>query len=208
MAGRSLNAGPLATPPKAEITPKHLRWKLSSPTAKTSSRSSASASRKAAIEKPRRIVIPEEYVRTGKVKIRFVGLAFIAGVFVLVLVGEFALEFLQTTTLQMTGQRIMFDLRMQVFEHLQRLDLRFYDRNPVGRLMTRVTTDVDAVRKPKLVPILKHPLSSDWLASAQFRGIQCRLKSFAPAPRGPLPGCLPRDESCRVPAPRSRLPPC
>jgi ATP-binding cassette subfamily B protein len=39
----------------------------------------------------------------------------------------------------------MFDLRLQVFTHLQRLDLRFYDRNPVGRLMTRVTTDVDAI---------------------------------------------------------------
>ena len=47
----------------------------------------------------------------------------------------------------MTGQRIMFDLRMQVFSHLQRLDLRFYDRNPVGRLMTRVTTDVDVLNE-------------------------------------------------------------
>ncbi len=45
----------------------------------------------------------------------------------------------------MTGQRIMFDMRMQIYEHLQRLDLRFYDRNPVGRLMTRVTTDVDVL---------------------------------------------------------------
>ena len=45
----------------------------------------------------------------------------------------------------MTGQRIMFDMRMQIYEHLQRLDLRFYDRNPVGRLMTRVTTDVDVI---------------------------------------------------------------
>ena len=56
-------------------------------------------------------------------------------------------EFVQTTTLQMTGQRIMFDLRMQIYEHLQRLDVRFYDRNPVGRLMTRVTTDVDALNE-------------------------------------------------------------
>ena len=45
----------------------------------------------------------------------------------------------------MTGQRIMFDLRMQIYGHLQRLDVRFYDRNPVGRLMTRVTTDVDVL---------------------------------------------------------------
>src|SRR5436190_2177336 len=47
--------------------------------------------------------------------------------------------------LQLTGQRIMFDMRMQIYEHLQRLDLKFYDRNPVGRLMTRVTTDVDVL---------------------------------------------------------------
>ena len=45
----------------------------------------------------------------------------------------------------MTGQRIMFDMRTRIYEHLQRLDLRFYDRNPVGRLMTRVTTDVDVI---------------------------------------------------------------
>ena len=47
--------------------------------------------------------------------------------------------------LQLTGQRIMFDMRMQIYRHLQRLDVQFYDRNPVGRLMTRVTTDVDVL---------------------------------------------------------------
>ena len=59
----------------------------------------------------------------------------------------FALEFVQTYMMQMTGQRIMYDLRMQIYRHLQRLDLRFYDRNPVGRLMTRVTTDVDVLNE-------------------------------------------------------------
>ncbi len=71
------------------------------------------------------------------------------GLVALLLLGSlllsFAFQFVETWTLQMTGQRIMFDIRMQVFSHLQRLDLRFYDRNPVGRLMTRVTTDVDAL---------------------------------------------------------------
>ena len=75
------------------------------------------------------------------------GLALIGGIFAAVLVGEFLLEFLQTTTLQMTGQRIMYDLRMQIYGHLQRLDVQFFDRNPVGRLMTRVTTDVDALNE-------------------------------------------------------------
>ena len=65
--------------------------------------------------------------------------------FVLILVTAFVLEFTQTWLLQNTGQRIMFDMRLQIYAHLQRLDLRFYDRNPVGRLMTRVTTDVDVI---------------------------------------------------------------
>src|SRR5207248_3944872 len=59
--------------------------------------------------------------------------------------GSFVFDYAQTWLLQLTGQRIMFDLRMQIYEHLQHLDLRFYDRNPVGRLMTRVTTDVDVL---------------------------------------------------------------
>ena len=67
--------------------------------------------------------------------------------YLLTLVAEFVFEYLQTTTLQMTGQRIMFDMRMQIYRHLQRLDVKFYDRNPVGRLMTRVTTDVDALNE-------------------------------------------------------------
>jgi ATP-binding cassette subfamily B multidrug efflux pump len=62
-----------------------------------------------------------------------------------VLVVSFASEFTQTWVLQYTGQRIMFDLRMDIYGHLQRLDLRYYDRNPVGRLMTRVTSDVDVL---------------------------------------------------------------
>jgi ATP-binding cassette, subfamily B, multidrug efflux pump len=73
------------------------------------------------------------------------GLNVIAGVFLAVLLASFALEYLQTWVLQMTGQRIMFDIRMQIYGHLQRLDLQYYDRNPVGRLMTRVTTDVDVL---------------------------------------------------------------
>jgi ATP-binding cassette subfamily B protein len=75
------------------------------------------------------------------------GLGLVAAAYLLTLAASFGLEYLQTWTMQMTGQRIMFDLRMRVFEHLQRLDLRFYDRNPVGRLMTRVTTDVDALNE-------------------------------------------------------------
>ena len=73
------------------------------------------------------------------------GMDRIALLFLGILLASFALEFVQTYVLQHTGQRIMFDLRAQIYGHLQRLDVAYYDRNPVGRLMTRVTTDVDAL---------------------------------------------------------------
>src|ERR671934_22165 len=69
----------------------------------------------------------------------------LALVYFVILVVAFAAEYVQTWTMQLTGQRVMFDLRMSIYGHLQRLDLRYYDRNPVGRLMTRVTSDVDAL---------------------------------------------------------------
>ena len=75
------------------------------------------------------------------------GLVHVAGIYLAVLAGSFALEYVQTWVMQLTGQRIMYDLRMQLYAHLQRLDLRFYDRNPVGRLMTRVTSDVDVLNE-------------------------------------------------------------
>jgi ATP-binding cassette, subfamily B, multidrug efflux pump len=73
------------------------------------------------------------------------GLDGLAALYLTVLVASFAAEYFQTWTLQLTGQRIMYDLRMAIYGHLQRLDLRYYDRNPVGRLMTRVTSDVDVL---------------------------------------------------------------
>ncbi len=75
------------------------------------------------------------------------GLVHVAWIYLAVLAGSFALEYVQTWVMQLTGQRIMYDLRMELYAHLQRLDLRFYDRNPVGRLMTRVTSDVDVLNE-------------------------------------------------------------
>ncbi len=73
------------------------------------------------------------------------GMNRIAELYLCVLIAAFSLEYAQTYLMQMMGQRIMFDMRMQIYRHLQKLDLAFYDRNPVGRLMTRVTTDVDVI---------------------------------------------------------------
>ena len=83
----------------------------------------------------------DQYIAQGDLA----GLNNIALVYLAVLVASFSLEYAQTYMMQMIGQRIMFDMRMQIYAHLQRLDLSFYDRNPVGRLMTRVTTDVDVI---------------------------------------------------------------
>src|SRR4029079_9273981 len=83
----------------------------------------------------------DQYIARGDLA----GLNRVAGLYFLVLVGAFSLEYAQTYMMQMMGQRIMFDMRMQIYRHLQKLDLAFYDRNPVGRLMTRVTTDVDVI---------------------------------------------------------------
>ena len=59
----------------------------------------------------------------------------------------YVLEFLQTYLMQWTGQKIMFDLRSQIFRHIQRMQPAFFDRNPVGKLVTRVTSDVDALNE-------------------------------------------------------------
>jgi ATP-binding cassette subfamily B protein len=75
------------------------------------------------------------------------GIAQIGGLYIGLLVLTFALEFVQTYLMQWTGQKVMFDLRSQIFRHLQHMHVAFFDKNPVGRLVTRVTTDVDALNE-------------------------------------------------------------
>ncbi len=85
----------------------------------------------------------DRYIRSGDLA----GLNLIAVLYVATLAGTFFLSFGQTWVMNVMGQKIMFDLRMEIFRHLQKLDVAFFDRNPVGRLMTRVTTDVDALNE-------------------------------------------------------------
>ncbi|HWR16490.1 MAG TPA: ABC transporter ATP-binding protein [Terriglobales bacterium] len=75
------------------------------------------------------------------------GIAQIGAMYVGLLGLSFFLEFLQTYFMQWTGQKVMFDLRSQIFRHLQEMHVGFFDKNPVGRLVTRVTTDVDALNE-------------------------------------------------------------
>jgi ATP-binding cassette subfamily B protein len=83
----------------------------------------------------------DKYIATGDAP----GLLRMVLLYLVLLGVGFLAEYGSTYVLQTTGQHIMHRLRMQVYAHFQRIELRFYDRNPVGRLMTRVTTDVDAL---------------------------------------------------------------
>ena len=70
------------------------------------------------------------------------GLLFLGSIIV-----SFALEYAYTMLTTWIGQRVMYDMRRQIFGHFQRLSLSFYDRNPVGRLMTRITNDVEVLNE-------------------------------------------------------------
>jgi len=74
-------------------------------------------------------------------------LGILAAVFIGAMTAAFILEYAQTLLTTWLGQRVMYDLRREIFGHLQRLGLPFYDRNPVGRLMTRVTSDVEVLNE-------------------------------------------------------------
>ena len=76
-----------------------------------------------------------------------IGIAQVASLYIAALVTSFLLEFTQMYLMQWTGQKVMFDLRSQIFRHLQRMHIGFFDKTPVGRLVTRVTSDVDALNE-------------------------------------------------------------
>src|SRR2546423_13355030 len=73
------------------------------------------------------------------------GLSQLAGLYMAVVLLGFVFDFGQTYLMQWTGQRAMFDLRRQLMTHLQTLDVAYFDKNPVGRLVTRLTTDVNVL---------------------------------------------------------------
>jgi ATP-binding cassette, subfamily B, multidrug efflux pump len=75
----------------------------------------------------------------------FLGL--LAALYMTAAVFAFGLEYLQTVVTTWLGQRVMYDLRREIFGHLQRLSPAYYDRNPVGRMMTRVTSDVEVLNE-------------------------------------------------------------
>jgi len=73
------------------------------------------------------------------------GVKWISLVFLGVLIFDFLAQYIQIRIMQRVGQETMYDMRTEIFSHVQRLPMSFFDRNPVGRMLTRVTTDVDAL---------------------------------------------------------------
>ncbi len=100
------------------------------------------------------------------------GIAQLAAVYFAAILLGFVCEFGQTYLMQWTGQRAMFDLRRELMTHLQRLDISYYDKNPVGRLITRVTTDVDVLNElfaSGLVTIIGDVLVLSFVIVAMFQ---------------------------------------
>ena len=85
----------------------------------------------------------DTYISNGDTQ----GLVFIGLVYLLALGLEFVLQFLQTYWVNWIGQYAMYDMRMRTFSHIQRLPVRYFDRHPVGRLVTRVTTDIASLHQ-------------------------------------------------------------
>jgi ATP-binding cassette subfamily B protein len=85
----------------------------------------------------------DDYIRSG----RYEGLDRIALIYIAVLAGAFIFQFLQYTTMQYIGQKVMFDLRTQVFAHLHKMSFRYFDRNPIGKMMTRTVNDVEVLNE-------------------------------------------------------------
>ncbi len=78
---------------------------------------------------------------------RYAGLGKAVLILLAALLAGFASSYLHGLIMNFVGQRVMFDMRMQMFRRLQRLDVSFFDRNPVGRLMTRLTNDVETLNE-------------------------------------------------------------
>lgn len=85
----------------------------------------------------------DDYIKVSN----YQGLDRIAILYFAVLVGAFLLQFGQTFLMQYIGQKVMYDLRMQVFAHLHRMSFSFFDHNPIGKMVTRVVNDVEVLNE-------------------------------------------------------------
>lgn len=89
-------------------------------------------------------IVPREALPLAQ---RYETLLIICAIFLAVRMVDFIANYAQTYLISWVGQHILFDLRSEIFAKLQRMHLGYFDRNPVGRLMTRITSDVDAINQ-------------------------------------------------------------
>jgi ATP-binding cassette subfamily B protein len=111
----------------------------------------------------------------------FAGVTRLAAIYLTMLVSAYLFQIVQVFLMQWTGQKIMFDLRRDIFRHMQRMHVGFFDVNPVGRLVTRLTSDVDAVNEMFTDGVLAivNDIFMLTIMSAFMLGISWRLSLMA-----------------------------
>jgi len=100
------------------------------------------------------------------------GLVFIAILFLLVNIAQSAVQYCQTVVTEWAGQNAIHDLRVKIFSHLQKVPIPFYDKTPVGRLMTHLTTDVDSLNEmfnSGMITILGNAVMALYIVGWMFR---------------------------------------
>ena len=85
----------------------------------------------------------DRYITPGK----FEGLVYVVVLYGLVILFEFIIRYFQVYFTEYMGQKIMYDMRMSIFSHINKMSMSFFDKNPTGRIMTRVTTDVQTLNE-------------------------------------------------------------
>jgi ATP-binding cassette, subfamily B, multidrug efflux pump len=88
-------------------------------------------------------VVIDDYIKISD----FEGLDFVAGLYLAVLISSFIFQFCQSYLMQYIGQKVMFDLRSKVFAHLHTMSFSYFDKNPIGKMITRVVNDVEVLNE-------------------------------------------------------------
>jgi ATP-binding cassette subfamily B protein len=117
------------------------------------------------------------------------GIGWLSLIFLAVLTFDFLAQYIQIRIMQRVGQQTMYDMRREIFGHLQRLPMSYFDRNPVGRLVTRVTTDVDALNDLFAAGVVT--MINDFFLLAVMAGLLFKIDTrLALAALAVLPGIL------------------
>ena len=88
-------------------------------------------------------IVIDDYIKVSDLE----GLDLIAGLYLVVLVASFVFQFSQTYLMQYIGQKVMFDLRSKVFAHIHKMSFSYFDKNPIGKMITRVVNDVEVLNE-------------------------------------------------------------